>query len=63
MKIGTIGFDGDGQFQPQVSRSLTANLTDQDGGVTDEVWQWARSADGETWEDIMGATSQNRAPH
>ena len=59
---GTIGFDGDGQFQPQVSRSLTANLTDQDGGVTDEVWQWARSADGETWEDIMGATSQNRAP-
>ena len=48
--------------QPQVGRGLEASLTDQDGGVSDEVWQWARSADGEAWTDIEGATSQSRNP-
>ena len=37
-------------------------MSDQDSTPTNEAWQWARSADGETWEDIMGATSPSRAP-
>ena len=48
--------------QPQVGRGLEATLADQDGGVTDDVWQWARSEDGETWTDIEGATRQTRNP-
>ena len=59
---GVVSFTGYGRFQPQVGRGLVAELDDDDGGETDEVWQWARSADGETWEDIMGATSQSRMP-
>ena len=48
--------------QPQVGRGLLAELKDEDGGVTDEKWQWARSEDGETWSDIAGATSPSRNP-
>ena len=48
--------------QPQASRGLEATLTDQDSPPTNQAWQWARSADGDTWEDIMGATSQSRSP-
>ena len=48
--------------QPQVGRGLEASLSDNDGSVSDEVWQWARSEDGETWADIEGATSQSRSP-
>ena len=59
---GSISFDGLGQFQPQVGRSLEANLKDPDGGETDEVWQWSRSMDMETWTDIDGATTANRSP-
>ena len=50
------------QPQPQVGRGLEATLKDQDEGETDEVWQWARSADGESWTDIAGATAQSRNP-
>ncbi len=50
------------RLQPQVSRPLSARLSDADDGVTDERWQWARSQDGTTWEDIAGATSLNRSP-
>ena len=59
---GSVSFSKLGRFQPQVGRSLEANLTDQDGGVTDEAWQWARSMDMETWTDIDGATTANRGP-
>ena len=59
---GSIGFDGLGQFQPQVDRNLEAILTDPDGGETDEAWQWARSMDMETWTDIDGATTAKRSP-
>ena len=48
--------------QPQVGRGLEATLEDEDGGVSDETWQWARSEDGETWTDIEGATAQSRSP-
>ena len=57
--------DGEVSFnkpQPQAGRGLEATLDDQDGGVSDEEWQWARSEDGETWADIEGATSQSRSP-
>ena len=50
------------QPQPQVSRPLEADLDDEDDGVTDERWQWARSSDGETWADIEGAVAQRRDP-
>ena len=42
---------------------LTATLTDPDGGVTGESWQWARSdtQDG-TYADITGATSATYTP-
>ena len=48
--------------QPQVGRGLEASLKDEDGGLSDEEWQWARSEDGVTWADIEGATSQSRSP-
>ena len=37
--------------------TLTASLTDPDGGVTGEAWRWQRSTDGTTWTDIEGSTS------
>ena len=37
--------------------TLTARLTDPDGGVTGEAWPWQRSTDGTTWTDIEGAAS------
>ena len=37
--------------------TLTTSLTDPDGGVTGEAWQWQRSGDGVTWTDIEGVTS------
>ena len=59
---GSVSFTGLGRFQPQVDRDLEANLSDQDGGVTDEAWHWARSMDMQTWTDIDGATSAKRSP-
>ena len=50
------------RLQPQVSRPLSARLSDADAGVTGERWQWARSADGTTWTDLDGATSPDRSP-
>ena len=50
------------RLQPQVSRPLSASLSDADEGVTGERWQWARSADRTTWTDMAGATSPNRSP-
>ena len=51
------------QPQPQVSRDLTASLSDVDKPVQDEKWQWSRgeSADG-PWSDIDKATSASRSP-
>ena len=46
--------------QPQATRQFEATLSDPDGGVSDERWQWSRSEDGETWTDIEGATSPTR---
>ena len=47
---------------PQVGTAITASVTDPDGVVTGETWQWARSADGSTgWADT-GATSAAYTP-
>ena len=43
---------------------LTAELSDDDGSVSGETWQWARNGDPETdpWIDIEGATSASYTP-
>ncbi len=56
---GTASID---RRQPQVSRPLSASLSDEDDGVSDQTWQWARSEDRTTWSDIVGATSPRRSP-
>ena len=58
---GKVTFSDEGRFQPQVGRGLDATLSDPEG-QSDARWQWSRSADMETWTDIMGSTSQNRSP-
>ena len=40
---------------PVIGTTLTATLTDPDGGVKDVVWQWQRSRDGVTWNNISEA--------
>ena len=50
------------RLQPQVDRPLSAGLLDEDGGVSEQRWQWARSGDGATWTDIEGARLPGRVP-
>ena len=48
---------------PEVGSAITATLTDPDGGVTGEMWQWAKSSNGSTgWTNIQGATSASYTP-
>ena len=58
-EAGTASID---RRQPQVSRPLSASLSDEDEGVSGQRWQWARSGDRTTWTDIEGATSPRRSP-
>ena len=44
---------------PVIGTTLTATLTDPDGGVKDVVWQWQRSRNGVTWNNISEATSDS----
>ena len=49
--------------EPEAGTQLTATLTDGDGGVTGESWEWWRSQDGRTgWSPISGATSNRYTP-
>ena len=48
--------------QPQVSRPLSASLSDEDEAVSGQRWQWSMSQDRTTWTDIEGATSPRRSP-
>ena len=49
--------------QPQVGTALSATLTDPDGDVYDETWQWARSTYRNSgYKDISGATSGSYTP-
>ena len=47
---------------PSVDAELTATLTDLDGMVSGETWQWARSMDGTSFMDIPGATMDTYSP-
>ena len=60
-ELGTVSLS---RIQPGVGQVITASLTDEDGGVNDMKWQWARSgtgADG-SFTDIDGATSASYTP-
>ena len=49
--------------EPETEMPLTATLEDGDGGVTGEIWQWARSENGRTgWTNISGAASSSYTP-
>ena len=58
-EAGTASMD---RRQPQVSRPLSASLSDEDEVVSGQTWQWARSEDRTTWTDIEGAASPRRSP-
>ena len=48
---------------PEVGSEITASLSDPDGGVTGETWQWAKSSNGTTgWTNIDGATLASYTP-
>ena len=42
--------------------TISTTLTDPDGGITAEVWQWQRRTTGGSWEDIAGATNPTYEP-
>ena len=47
------------QSSPTVGETVTATLTDPDGGVTRATWQWASSSTGTgNWTSIAGTTSR-----
>ncbi len=46
--------------RPEVGETVTATVTDPDGGVTGVTWQWATSTNGTSnWVIILGATSNS----
>ena len=52
---GTVGLS---PSSPEVGNTVTATITDPDGGVTGATWQWASSSNGTTgWSNIPNATS------
>ena len=48
----------------EVGVALTATLTDPDGGITNEMWQWERSPSqgNSVWTDIIGASMRTYTP-
>ena len=51
------------QPQPQVGRSVEAELEDDDGvPAAGVMWEWAKSADKVTWDVIDGAESDDYTP-
>ena len=58
---GTVSFDWS---KPQVGTVITASITDIDGGVTGETWQWARctSKTDSDCSNIAGATNAAHTP-
>ena len=49
-------------MQPVIGTAVTAMLEDPDGSVSGAMWQWARTTDMTTWEDITGATMETYTP-
>ena len=56
---GTITFSTD---HPSAGTTLTATLTDDDAPISGETWVWGKSADGNTWTTITGATANSYIP-
>ena len=48
--------------EPSALAGLFATLSDPDGGITDRVWLWERSADNNVWTTIVGATTNTYTP-
>ena len=48
--------------EAEVDTSLTASLTDPDGGISATAWQWDKSQDASNWTTISGATSVTYSP-
>ena len=51
-------------LQPQAGagQSVSASVSDPDGSPVTTTWQWSRSMDMATWEDISGATASTYTP-
>ena len=47
------------QPQPQVGKPVMAEISDPDGDPVNTTWQWARSSDMVTWEDIETGGKNN----
>ena len=63
--VTNVGERGEITVSPSPARvgvTLTASLSDPDGGVTNLTWQWQISASGASWSDIAGATSAGYTP-
>ena len=58
-EAGTVALS---EPEPQLGASLTAALTDPDGGVSGVVWSWERSADRTAWTTIGEAPSDAYTP-
>ena len=50
------------QPQPHTNSAVEATLTDPDGSVSGESWQWQKSGQGGAWSDINNATSNTYTP-
>ena len=49
-------------YEPLIGQVVNAQLQDPDGAATDVGWQWQRSADGNVWDAIAGATRDDYTP-
>ena len=58
-EAGSVSLD---DLQPQAGASVSATVSDPDGDTSETAWQWSKSMDQESWEDIAGATSAAYAP-
>ena len=60
--VGEVGEITVSPGPARVGVTLTASLSDPDGGVTNLTWQWQISGDGASWSGIAGATSARYTP-
>ncbi len=60
--VGEVGEITVSPGPARVGVTLTASLSDPDGGVTNLTWQWQISASGASWSDVAGATSAGYTP-
>ena len=62
VSIGNVDEAGTVSFA-QIGDTVTATVSDPDGGVHSEAWQWDRSSNrGRGWTDIVNATSASYTP-